>query len=83
MTIKLPKEQKQQLVQLVQQYFEKERDESLGNLEAEFLLDFFLSKAGPFIYNQAISEAQNYLRLRMTDVEDGFYELEQPLPRLR
>ena len=55
MAIKLPKTHKEQIVQAIQQYFEEERDESLGNLEAEFLLDFSISKAGPFIYNQAIN----------------------------
>ena len=37
---KFPKEQREQLIELVQEYFETERGETLGNLAAESVLDF-------------------------------------------
>ena len=83
MTIKFPKETKEALIPLIQDYFVQERDESLGNLETEFLLDFFIQKVGPVIYNQAIQDAKTYIQTRVVDIEDGLYELEKPLPRQR
>lgn len=75
------KEQKNHIISLIQRYFDEERNEPLGNLEAEFLLDFFLEKVGPFIYNQALHDTQSYLIRRLADIEDGLIELEQPIPR--
>ena len=81
MLIKFPKEQKQELVPLIQQYFEEERGETLGNLETEFLLDFFISKIGPYIYNQAIHTVQAHLTSHLTELAESLYELELPLRR--
>jgi len=81
MTINFPRKTKEALIPAIQAYFEEERDETLGNLETEFLLDFFISKIGPYIYNQAISDTQAHLRDKLAAIEEGLYELEQPLPR--
>jgi uncharacterized protein (DUF2164 family) len=81
MPIKFPRKTKEALVPVIQTYFAEERDETLGNLETEFLLDFFISQIGPYIYNQAISDTQAHLRDKLTNIEEGLYELEQPLPR--
>ena len=80
MIIKFPKEKKERIIPLIQDYFAQERHEEIGNLESEFMLDFFISKIGPFIYNQALYDAQAYLHRKMDDVEAGLYELEQPMP---
>lgn len=80
-TIKFPKEAKDEIIPIIQDYFLQERDETLGNLETEFLLDFFLEKIGPLIYNQALQDVKGYLHLRLVDIEDGLYELEKPMPR--
>ncbi len=79
MIIKFSTEEKRSIIPLIQQYFEKERGEEIGNLAAEFLLDFFVSKIGPVIYNHAINDARNYLKERMDELEYGLYELEKPL----
>jgi len=42
MWIKLPREQKQDIVEAVQRYFETERDESIGSVAAEGIVDFFV-----------------------------------------
>ena len=58
MAIELDKEPRSQAIKSIQGYFEEKRDEELGNLEAGFLLDFFLEQIGPIIYNRAVSDAQ-------------------------
>ncbi len=76
MNIKLSAAEKQKTISLIQDYFAKERDEEIGNLAAEFLLDFFIEEIGAIIYNHAIDDARKYLKLRMEDIEYGLYELE-------
>lgn len=81
MTIKLSAAEKQKIIPLVQDYFAKERDGEIGNLAAEFLLDFFIEEIGAIIYNHAIDDVRKYLKLRMEDLEYGLYELEKPISK--
>lgn len=59
--IKLSKDARKSAIEEIQSFFLKERDEEIGNLGAEFLLDFILEKIGPVIYNQAIEDAHTLL----------------------
>lgn len=81
MKIKLSTVEKQKAILLIQDYFAKERDEEIGNLAAEFLLDFFIEDIGAIIYNHAIDDARKYLKMRMEDLEYGLYELEKPISK--
>ncbi|GCL70605.1 hypothetical protein PN4B1_05070 [Paenibacillus naphthalenovorans] len=81
--LKISKEQKEQMVWRVQQYFEKERTESIGNLEAEQLIDFMIGLVGPPVYNHAIGDARRTLLERMSALEDELYSLEKPVGRSR
>ncbi len=79
MVLKIPKEQKQQLILLVQQYFRDERDEEIGDLPAEFLIDFMMKQLGPIIYNQAIDDLQTVMSQKMTSLEEDMYALKMPV----
>ena len=79
MKIKLTQEEKKKVIPLIQRYYEEEKGEKIGNLAAEFLLDFFVKEIGPIIYNHAISDARKYLTEKMSDIEYWFYELEKPV----
>ena len=79
--IKLSKEERERIIPFIQNYFAEERNEDLGELAAGFVLDFVLETIGPFIYNKGIQDAQTFLRLRLTEVEEGLYELIQMPPR--
>lgn len=59
--IKLSKDARKSAIEEIQSFFLKERDEEIGNLGGEFLLDFILEKIGPVIYNQAIEDAHSLL----------------------
>ncbi|MGG1638502.1 DUF2164 domain-containing protein [Paenibacillus sp. FSL K6-3182] len=76
--LKLPKEQKEQLIASIQQYFELERSETLGSIAAEQLLDFMIQAVGPHIYNHAIKDARQTVLERMQTLEDELYSLEKP-----
>ena len=81
MTITFSVDEKKRLIPLIQRYFEEERDEEIGNLAAEFLLDFFVAEVGPFIYNRAIHDALNALKDNAAELEYRFYELEKAIPK--
>lgn len=65
---KLTKEIKEKLVTDIQIYFRDERDEELGNLSAELLLQFMIEKLGPAIYNQAIRDAHSLVSKKIEDL---------------
>ena len=76
--IKLAKEEKTELIKRVQSYYEEERSESIGDLGAEQLIDFFIKEVGPNIYNKAIGDARFMLNEKLTQLEDELYALEKP-----
>lgn len=54
-------------------FFEKERDEKIGVIAAEELLNFFLQTVGPALYNQGVADARQALDSRMDELR---YDLE-------
>ncbi|MED5524881.1 DUF2164 domain-containing protein [Gallaecimonas pentaromativorans] len=77
--IRFPNAQKTELLTLLQDWFDKELDQELGQFDAEFLLDFIAAKMGPYFYNQALADAQALIAARLDSLNDGFFELEKPL----
>ena len=71
----LSPEQKKQLLDEIIYYFDKERDEKLGIIASESILDFFLDNLGGSIYNRALDDAKLWYSKRMEDVEADFYSL--------
>ena len=65
---KLEKEVKEQIVIQVKKYFLDERDEEIGNLSAELLMDFMIKQVGPSIYNQAIKDAHALVSKKIEDL---------------
>ncbi|WP_432667405.1 DUF2164 domain-containing protein [Wukongibacter baidiensis] len=66
--IELSKEHKKNAVEEIKKYFDSERDEQIGDLQAELILDFIIDKVGPQIYNQAISDMQRYMSEKVDDM---------------
>ncbi|HEU4964880.1 MAG TPA: DUF2164 domain-containing protein [Bacilli bacterium] len=78
---KIPREQKQQLIDSIQQYFYDEHGEEMGNIAAESLCDFMLQTLGPVLYNQAVKDARELLQQKLVSLEDDLYALEIPVQR--
>ncbi|HLJ77582.1 MAG TPA: DUF2164 domain-containing protein [Acidobacteriaceae bacterium] len=72
-TIELPKQTRTQAIASLQQYLQENLPEPIGDLAAGLLLDYFLEEIGPVIYNQAISDAQQRLIQRISDLEGELY----------
>ncbi len=64
----LPKEKRDEMINAIQDYFAAERQEELGNLEAGFILDFFMINIAPTFYNQGVKDAHQFLSEKLEDV---------------
>ena len=83
MSIELSKEARADAVASIQQYFERNLPEPIGELPAGLLLNFFLEEIGPAVYNKAIADAQARLAVRIADLSGELYEDEfQYWPRV-
>jgi uncharacterized protein (DUF2164 family) len=65
----------------IKQYFLEERDEDLGDLAARLILDFFLDRVGPLVYNQGLDDAQAWFQRRLEDLEADYHALQMQLRR--
>ena len=83
MSIELSKEARADAIASIQQYFERNLPEPIGELPAGLLLNFFLEEVGPAVYNKAIADAQARLSARVADLSGELYEDEfQYWPRV-
>jgi uncharacterized protein (DUF2164 family) len=78
LTMKLPRDQKERIIDSLKAFYWKERGEEIGSVAAEQLLDHVIADIGPVIYNQAITAARKVVAERMASIEDELYALEAP-----
>ena len=64
----LSKEQKENMIYLLQGYFKDEQGEEIGNLQAMLLLDFIIDKLAPEFYNLGVEDSHQYLTEKMDDI---------------
>lgn len=79
-TIELTSEEKKQMLEDIHYYFATERDEDLGIIASEGILDFFIETLGKHIYNKALDDSRLWYNKRMEDVEADFYSLYKQTP---
>ena len=75
--IEIKKEKKLKLVSEIKSWFLDNRDEEIGDLQAELLIDFLTEKVGAEIYNQALNDSLYWFKGRMSDLEIDYYTLEK------
>ena len=73
MAIELTAEQKKRALASIKTFASQELDQDLGDLKAGLVLEFVLKEIAPSVYNQAIADAQAYLRDRIADLEGVCY----------
>lgn len=71
--------QKAEIVAKIQQYFDRELDQEIGDFDAEFLLDFFSEKVGNYYYNQGLLDAQAALSAQMDNINEAIEVLEKDI----
>jgi uncharacterized protein (DUF2164 family) len=74
--IAFTKEEKAEIVSRIRAYFDRELD-PIGALPAEFLLDFFGEKIGPYFYNRGLRDAHAAFLKKMEDFGEEIYLLER------
>ncbi|MBE2264381.1 MAG: DUF2164 domain-containing protein [Burkholderiaceae bacterium] len=74
MPLELPKDVRQQAVASIERYFQEHMEERIGNIAASGLLGYFLEEIGPAIYNQAVADVQDRLRLRIDELDIEVHE---------
>ncbi|ALS28514.1 hypothetical protein IJ21_31200 [Paenibacillus sp. 32O-W] len=83
MVFKLPREEKEALIERIRLYFEEERSETIGRLAAEQLLDWMLGEIGPYAYNQGVEDARVLAAERSQSLDDELYALKRIKPAQR
>jgi uncharacterized protein (DUF2164 family) len=76
MSIRLSDDKTKTSLESIKRYFRERLDQDIGDLKARLMLEFFLEEIGPSVYNDAISDAQAYLRDRVADLEGACFAAE-------
>ncbi|WFA07704.1 DUF2164 domain-containing protein [Tissierella sp. Yu-01] len=66
--IKIDKGKKEEMRKKVVSYFHSERDDDLGDLASQLIVDFFIEELGPYIYNQGVEDAYVYTKDKAEDM---------------
>ncbi|GAA0086041.1 DUF2164 domain-containing protein [Clostridium sp. CTA-7] len=64
----ISKEKREALKNEIKTYFYEERDEELGDLASNMILDFFMDKLAVEFYNQGIEDSYKYIIDRAEDL---------------
>jgi uncharacterized protein (DUF2164 family) len=83
MTIEIPKDARKEAIASIERYFQENMDEKIGNIAAAGLLNYFLEEIGPLVYNQAVADVQERLRMRVDELDVEAHEDEFPYWRKR
>ena len=65
----VPPEKKREFLQEVIGFFKRERDQDIGLIAAENVLDFFSDLLGPHFHNKAVQDAKNIIQQALDNVE--------------
>jgi len=67
-TINVTKEQRDEMIAAIKNYFLKEREEEIGDLQAGLMLDFIREELAPEFYNQGVSDSYTYMKDTIEDL---------------
>lgn len=76
MAIELPDQARKEAVASIERYFRENMEEKIGNIAAGGLLGFFLEEISPVIYNKAVSDVQERLQMRVSEIDIEIHEEE-------
>jgi uncharacterized protein (DUF2164 family) len=74
MTIEISKEARKEAITSIERYFQENMEERIGNIAAGALLGFFLEEIGPLVYNKAVTEVQERLQSRISEIDIEVHE---------
>lgn len=62
------KEQKAEILSSIRRYFTENLDAELSEMQAGFLLEYFMKEIAPFAYNKGVEDAQAFLVSKIDDL---------------
>ncbi|MCA1012913.1 DUF2164 domain-containing protein [Halobacillus halophilus] len=77
----LKKEEKDYVIAKIQEYFEFERGEEIGDLAADQLLQLMIEELGPFIYNRGVQDARQMVEQKVMNLDEDLMSLTRPAGR--
>jgi uncharacterized protein (DUF2164 family) len=66
--IKISKEKRDAMISAIKNYFEKEREEEIGDLASGLILDFIIEEIAPEFYNQGVYDSYKYMESMREDL---------------
>ena len=73
--IKLSDDEKRALREEIVAFYLDERDEEIGMIEQEQVMELFLEHLAPIVYNKALDDAKRWFGRQMENVESDYYML--------
>lgn len=64
----LTKEKRENMISAIKTYFFDEREEELGDLASNLMLDFIIDELAPEFYNQGVYDSYKYMSDRVEDL---------------
>jgi uncharacterized protein (DUF2164 family) len=81
MSIRLTKEQKDDMKERIQHFVYMEYGEEIGDLAADNALHFVIKELAPYIYNQGIADAKTMIEQKLMNLDEDLSSLERPFYR--
>ena len=66
--IVISKEKRKAMIELIQTFLLKERDEDLGKFSVSIILSYFAQELAPEFYNQGVSDSYAYMNGKLEDL---------------
>lgn len=66
--VELSKEIEQEMIKNIKRFFLTEREENISDFKASLYLDFIMDDIGPYIYNQALTDAHQLMLQKIEDI---------------
>lgn len=73
--IMLSDDEKRALREEIVAFYLDERDEEIGMIEQEQVMELFLEHLAPIVYNNALDDAKRWFGRQMENVESDYYML--------
>ena len=73
--ISLTDEEKKWFADEIQAFYLDERGEDIGIIEQQQLIDLFVEKLGPIIYDKGLDDARKWYQSQMENMESDYYLL--------
>lgn len=74
MHLHLSNTETKEILHSIERFFSEELEFEIGELQAGFVLKFFMKEMAPFAYNQGVEDAGRFLREKLDDLPGTCFE---------